>query len=51
MSESTGVSAVTLNEHVLLDYEDGVPHRIDCSLIFVLIGPILIDLLELNLIV
>ena len=39
-----------LNKLVQLDDEDALPQRIDCSVIFVLIGPIFIVLNYLNLI-
>ena len=45
------VETAVLNEHVVIDNEDGLPPQIDCAVIFVLIGPILISLADPNLIV
>ena len=42
---------VALSDHVLLDDEDGVQPQIDCSFVFVLIGPILNCLNDPNLII
>ena len=44
------VKNVAPNKHLFLDIEDGLPHQIDCAVIFGFIGSILVYLHDLNII-